>query len=71
MHVGQIVNVKKCDGTYKDVDSEKLVTILGLECRGIVPTKWIPGEDFNVRSLGGKFFENADITELDWGKYTR
>ena len=40
----KLVDVKKVDGTYKKADSGTWVTILGLECRGLVPTAWIPGE---------------------------
>lgn len=39
----KLVDVKKVDGTYKATESGTWVTILGLECRGLVPTKWIPG----------------------------
>lgn len=39
----KLVDVKKIDGTYKAADSGTWVTLLGLECRGLVPTAWIPG----------------------------
>jgi Eukaryotic protein of unknown function (DUF866) len=39
----KLVDVKKADGTYKAAETGTWVTILGLECRGLVPTAWIPG----------------------------
>jgi hypothetical protein len=42
----KIVDVKKVDGSYKAEDSGKWVTVLGLECRGLEPTKWLQKIDF-------------------------
>ena len=65
----KIVPIKKSDGSYKDSDSEKFVSILGLECRGVIPTRWIPGEDFSAISSGGHIFEEVDMTDLSWADY--
>lgn len=65
----KIVDLKKVDGSYKQSDSGSMVSILGLECRGLHPTRWIPGNDFQAESSGGKIFEEVDMTEGDWAEY--
>lgn len=42
----KLVDVKKVDGTYKT--SGEWTTLIGLECRGLVPTAWIPGNRIHV-----------------------
>jgi hypothetical protein len=41
----KLVDVKKVDGTYKT--SGDWTTLLGLECRGLIPTAWIPGDPYS------------------------
>ena len=48
----KLVDVKKVDGTYKAADSGTWVTLLGLECRGLVPTAWIPGKISSIFNFG-------------------
>ena len=60
----KVVDVKKVDGTYKEADAGKMVIMMGMECRGLVPTRWIPGMDFHCESTGGKVFPEVDLTEL-------
>lgn len=65
----KIIDVKNVTGRYTSEDSGKWHTILGLECRGIVPTRWIPGSDFIVESDGGHYFESVDLSDRDWADY--
>jgi hypothetical protein len=66
----KIVPVKKCDGTYKAENSGQLVTLLGLECRGLTVTKWHVGAgDFDATSVGGTNFNGIDLTDSDWADY--
>ena len=65
----KLVDVKKVDGTYKSDDSGKWVTILGMECRGLVPTTWKPSTDFHVKTIGGAMFESVDLSDGDWAEY--
>jgi hypothetical protein len=65
----KIIDVKNVTGRYASEDSGKWLTILGLECRGIVPTRWIPGSDFIVESDGGHYFESVDLSDRDWADY--
>lgn len=44
----KLVDVKKADGTYKAAETGTWITILGLECRGLVPTAWIPGSQSSL-----------------------
>ena len=64
----KIVEVKKCDGSYKLDDAGKFVTILGIECRGLEPCAWIPSTDFLAETNSGKLME-TDLTDLDWADY--
>eukprot|EP01041_Mallomonas_annulata_P000662 gene662-1279_t len=61
----KVVDVKKCDGTYKIDDSGNFVTILGLECRGLEPLAWLPSTDFIAETNNGKFME-TDLSDNDW-----
>jgi len=66
----KMVPVKKCDGTYKAENSGQLVTLLGLECRGLTVTKWHVGAgDFDATSVGGTNFNGIDLTDSDWADY--
>lgn len=65
----KIIDVKNVTGRYASEDSGKWLTILGLECRGIEPTRWIPGSDFIAESDGGHYFESVDLSERDWAEY--
>ena len=38
----KLVEIKKCDGSYKAENSDSYVTVLGLECRGLIITRWYP-----------------------------
>lgn len=63
----KLISVKNVSGEYKS--SGQWVTILGMECRGLVPSNWIPGIDFNATSTGGTQFEGIDLTEKEWADY--
>mmetsp|Transcript_18882 Transcript_18882/g.18194 ORF Transcript_18882/g.18194 Transcript_18882/m.18194 type:complete len:158 (+) Transcript_18882:272-745(+) len=65
----KLVDVKKVDGTYKT--SGEWTTLLGLECRGLTPTAWIPGVDFHAKSVGrtGTIFESIDLSDKEWAEY--
>lgn len=65
----KFVPVKKVDGSYTAADSGTFKAIVGLECRGLEITKWIPGADFSGESLGGKVFDSVDLSEGDWTEY--
>ena len=65
----KIVPVKKVDGTYKADNTGKLVTLLGLECRGLTVTKWHIGADFDATSVGGTIFNGVDLSENEWADY--
>jgi hypothetical protein len=65
----KIVDLKKTDSNYSSNDSGNWKLIIGFECRGLEPTKWIPGIDFNILTSSGKIFENVDLTEKDWAEY--
>lgn len=63
----KLVAVKNVSGEYNK--SGQWVTILGMECRGLVPVTWIPGIDFNATSTGGTQFDGIDLTEKEWADY--
>lgn len=65
----KIVDLKGVTGNYTEDDTGKWVSVLGLECRGIVPTSWKVGRDFVAESTGGHFFEDVDLTDGDWAEY--
>ena len=39
-----------------------------MECRGVIPVKWIPGADMNATTTGGFIFPEVDMSE-DWADY--
>lgn len=44
--------------------------ILCVECRGLEPTIYFPGDEFVITSEGGTVFaESIDFSEGDWGDY--
>lgn len=45
------------------------VSVLGLECRGVVPVRWRPFRDFIAESTEGHYFEDVDLSEGDWAEY--
>ena len=65
----KIVDIKGVTGNYTEDQAGKWVTVLGLECRGIVPTAWKVGRDFIAESSGGHFFEDVDLGDGDWAEY--
>jgi hypothetical protein len=65
----KIVEVKKMTGDYTGENSGSFVTVLGMECRGLVPKRWIPGADCFCESVGGKKFDDVDLTEGEWADY--
>lgn len=64
----KIIAVKKVSGSYLAENAGSFLTVLGLECRGLVPTAWIPGQDFKAESVSGKQFD-VDLTDGDWADY--
>lgn len=65
----KIIDVKNVDGKYSEAQSGEWATILGLECRGIVPLKWVLESDFVAESSGGHFFDSVDLSDGDWAEY--
>ncbi len=66
----KIVDLKKVSGSYlADQSGGVMVPILGLECRGLIPVRWVPGVDGTCVSVGGKVFEDVDLQEGDWAEY--
>mmetsp|Transcript_31907 Transcript_31907/g.53806 ORF Transcript_31907/g.53806 Transcript_31907/m.53806 type:complete len:158 (-) Transcript_31907:718-1191(-) len=65
----KIVDVKNVEGNYPEHSSGEWVTILGLECRGLEPIRWVPEMDFIAESVGGHYFEEVDLSEGDWAEY--
>eukprot|EP01032_Pedospumella_encystans_P009182 gene9182-10836_t len=65
----KIVDIKGVTGNYTEDQAGKWITVLGLECRGIVPTAWKVGRDFIAESSGGHFFEDVDLADGDWAEY--
>lgn len=65
----KILPVKNVDGTYKAAQSGKWVTVLGFECRGLEPTAWIAGIDFDAVSTGGTSFKEVDLSDKEWAEY--
>ncbi len=65
----KIVDIKGVTGNYTEDNAGKWVTVLGLECRGIVPIAWKVGRDFIAESSGGHFFEDVDLGDGDWAEY--
>jgi hypothetical protein len=60
------------DGTYSS-QTEEWVPILCLECRGLRPTAFHIGNDFDIRSVGGTVFRGGELTQdrsgLEWTDY--
>ena len=51
-------------------DSSRWVPILAMECRGLEPYAYHPGNEFVVTSTGGVTFnEDVDLSEGDWADY--
>jgi hypothetical protein len=65
----KIVDLKGINGNYSAEASGTWVTVLGLECRGLVPTAWKVGRDFSAESTEGHVFEEVDLSEGDWADY--
>jgi hypothetical protein len=65
----KIVPLKKVTGLYTDADSGKWIAILGIECRGIEITEYVPGFDFDAETSGGTKFNGIDLTEKEWTEY--
>jgi hypothetical protein len=63
----KIIPIKKHDGTYSV--SGSFTKILALDCRNVVPVRWIPGEDFVATSSEGHKFEAVDLTDGNWADY--
>ena len=44
--------------------------ILCVECRGLEPIAYYPGDEFVITSVGGtKFTEEVDLSDTDWTEY--
>lgn len=54
---------------YTAEDSGTWKTVAKIEARGVDVDKWLPREDFLVKSEGGKPFESADLSEGDYTEY--
>jgi hypothetical protein len=65
----KIVDIKKMTGDYSAENAGSMVTVLGIECRGLIPRRWIAGEDCICESTGGKVFSEVDLSEGDWAEY--
>lgn len=63
----KVVSIKKNDGTYSA--SGRFTKVLALECRNVIPTRWIPGEDFAAISSAGKNFPLIDLSGGSWADY--
>jgi hypothetical protein len=61
----KIIELKKCVGEYNEEQSGTFVPILAIECRGLEPTRWIPGRDFRVEGTTGTVFDNVDLGDPD------
>jgi len=59
----------KGDGSYKASNSGQWTYVFQMECRGLTPTRLIPGIDFRVVSTAGHVFEDVDLGERDWADY--
>jgi Eukaryotic protein of unknown function (DUF866) len=55
---------------YTVQDAGAFAPILCIECRGLEPTAYFPGDEFVVTSEGGTVFaEEVDLSEGDWADY--
>ena len=73
----KIINNKSIQDiyTYDDSNNNSYTTILGLECRNLEITKWIPGIDFiaignnnnNDNNEDKTIFDEVDLSDLDDG----
>ncbi len=65
----KIIDLKGVTGNYTEDQSGSWVSVLGLECRNIVPLRWKPSGDFIAESAGGHYFDNVDLSDGDWAEY--
>lgn len=65
----KIVDVKGVSGRIAAESSGDFVPVVGFECRGLAPVRWIPGNDCSAESSAGKVFTEVDLSEGDWAEY--
>ena len=65
----KVVSEKKFTGKYLSTDSGTKKTMLCLECRGLVPVRWVAGVDLQCVTASGKRFNEVDLTDGDWADY--
>lgn len=69
MKLLEFSKIKGCNGTYTDKKND-WVTIVGVECRGLEITKYIPSIDFDaIASKSNTIFPSIDMTDLEWSEY--
>jgi hypothetical protein len=52
------------------VESGEWQPILGMECRGLEPTIYHPGDEFVITSVAGTIFtDDTDLSDSDWADY--
>eukprot|EP00921_Rhytidocystis_pertsovi_P009793 GHVQ01015740.1.p1 GENE.GHVQ01015740.1~~GHVQ01015740.1.p1 ORF type:complete len:151 (-),score=20.37 GHVQ01015740.1:1253-1705(-) len=64
-----VTEVKHLTRPYTAEDTGNFAPVMGFECRGAEPCRWLPGNTgFRVTSEGGTVFEDVDLSE-DWCDY--
>ncbi|KAJ3085369.1 hypothetical protein HK102_000068 [Quaeritorhiza haematococci] len=54
---------------YTADDAPRFKSLVVLECRGLEPVEWIPGEDFEAEGVdSGTKFDEIDLSD-DWAEY--
>eukprot|EP00850_Spirogloea_muscicola_P008341 SM000044S15988 [mRNA] locus=s44:420753:421610:+ [translate_table: standard] len=56
--------------TAEDSEAGRFVPVLGMDCRGIQPVQFIPGDGWEAKGAeSGTTFANIDLSDGDWSEY--
>lgn len=67
-HSANLQQIKGVTRAVTEEDNNTWVPVIAIECRGLEPTRWHPGDNVTVKSTGKATFSDADLSE-DWADF--